>query len=382
VLSFGYPSHMWISGGGRIRSRVPEAWKHHLATIGRTKPHRAPGSQSQRRIKNDGRGPDTAKALLRKRPSKHLPNAAPKRSLTQAIRKRLAAGRKEQARAAASVSSPKKDAPASSPQKKDAPASSPKKSSQARESAKKILHSASKLFSSPTKPPRHRRKPYPQKPSKPSLGKPPKLHGQIASAEGDASMPESEEPMNPSPATHNASMPKSEEPINPPVTRNSQVAQPVHNSESQALVAVEAEAALRQLHFPGVCHSYIVVRSLNQSPYDIGYLWLRNSCWADTILQVLGVVACHDTGMFFVYFNVADSTLSPVFQAIARAVAYHVRFAGDDVAAKHKQMSVLKGKFRRAVAEKQKGIKHKTASIMKGYYGLLVGDNDKYWSRY
>lgn len=51
-------------GGVPIRYGAPEYWKVKAATIGRTKPSRAPQPDEKRRKKNDGRPPDTVKELF------------------------------------------------------------------------------------------------------------------------------------------------------------------------------------------------------------------------------------------------------------------------------------------------------------------------------
>ena len=54
----------WYSGGVPIRYGAPEPWKTKAATLGHTKPSRAPNPEEKRRKKNDGRPPDTIKELF------------------------------------------------------------------------------------------------------------------------------------------------------------------------------------------------------------------------------------------------------------------------------------------------------------------------------
>jgi hypothetical protein len=65
-----------------IRYGAPEYWKTKAATLGRTKPSRAPNPEEKRRKKNDGRPPDTVKELLGHPNSKKVAkvNPAPKAS--------------------------------------------------------------------------------------------------------------------------------------------------------------------------------------------------------------------------------------------------------------------------------------------------------------
>ena len=55
-----------------IRYGAPEYWKVKAATLGRTKPSRAPNPEEKRRKKNDGRPPDTVKELLGQTNSKDI----------------------------------------------------------------------------------------------------------------------------------------------------------------------------------------------------------------------------------------------------------------------------------------------------------------------
>ena len=67
-------------GGVPIRYGAPESWKAKAATLGRTKPSRAPNPEEKRRKKNDGRPPDTVKELLGRPNGKEFAkvNPAPK----------------------------------------------------------------------------------------------------------------------------------------------------------------------------------------------------------------------------------------------------------------------------------------------------------------
>ena len=68
-----------------IRYGAPEYWKVKAATLGRTKPSRAPNPEEKRRKKNDGRPPDTVKELLGQTNSKDIER--PKKTSKQSKKK-------------------------------------------------------------------------------------------------------------------------------------------------------------------------------------------------------------------------------------------------------------------------------------------------------
>jgi hypothetical protein len=78
--------HVHYLGGVPIRYGAAEYWKTKAATLGRTKPSRAPKPVEKQRKKNDGRPPDTVKELFGHRNNKKAAHAKPPPKASQKLK--------------------------------------------------------------------------------------------------------------------------------------------------------------------------------------------------------------------------------------------------------------------------------------------------------
>jgi hypothetical protein len=106
-----------------------------------------------------------------------------------------------------------------------------------------------------------------------------------------------------------------------------------------------------------------------QGPLRIGYVWERNSCWADTILHVFAIVVSLEPATYVPLFS--DPRSSDVFKALGNAVLYHVLGTESTRQAKQVKMNELKQKFREAVAA-QSNEESRKNDILRGYFGTIV----------